>query len=192
MNPQQPTEQTSVSYETGIWVFIFADMCMFALYFFVFALDRSLHPDQFLQGQMTLNKTFGGANTLILLLSSCFMAKAVHAARFYDTANYSRNVRLTILCGCMFMVIKASEYFETLTGGYHVATNVFYRDYFVFTGLHMLHVITGLSVLAYAQFFGNSDKSLKNNARFIENSALYWHMVDVLWVVLFTLIYLAP
>lgn len=192
MNPQVTTVQTTAPSETGIWIFILADMCIFALYFFVFAWDKSLHSAQFVQGQASLNTTLGGANTLILLLSSCFMAKAVQAARLSDMTHYARYIRLTMLCGGVFLVIKVSEYAEKLTADYHIASNEFYRDYFAFTGLHMLHVITGLCVLAYALQFGRNNKSLKTHARFIENSGLYWHMVDLLWVVLFTFIYLVP
>lgn len=192
MSQQVSTAQTPTPSETGIWVFIFADMCIFALYFFVFAWDKSQHPAQFIEGQASLDTTLGAANTLILLVSSCFMARAVQSARLFDIKNYTRYIRLTILCGCAFLIIKVTEYFEKLTGGYHVATNEFYRDYFVFTGLHMLHVITGLCVLAYALQFGKNIQSLNTHALFIENSGLYWHMVDLLWVVLFTFIYLVP
>jgi nitric oxide reductase NorE protein len=192
MNQTASATQKAAIGETGIWVFILADMCIFALYFFVFAWDKSLHSAQFIQGQASLNTTLGATNTVILLLSSCFMAKAVHAARLFDIAHYARYIRLTILCGCVFLVIKAYEYSEKLTIGYHVATNEFYSDYFAFTGLHMLHVITGLCVLIYSLQFASRDQSLKTHTRFIENSGLYWHMVDLLWVVLFTFIYLVP
>jgi len=178
--------------ETGMWIFILADMCIFALYFFVFAWDKSQHPEQFIQGQATLNTTLGGANMIILLVSSFFMATAVHAARQLDVARYRHSIRLTLLCGSAFLVIKGFEYSEKLNAGFHVASNEFYRDYFTFTGLHALHVITGLCLLAYALPFGANGNLLHQRARFIENSGLYWHMVDLLWVVLFALIYLVP
>ena len=178
--------------ETGMWVFILADLTIFALFFWVFAWDKSLHPEQFIQGPATLNKNLGGANTLILLLSSCFMAKAVHAVRFSDITRYSRNLLLTMACGCTFFVIKLIEYSDKISAGYNIASNEFYRDYFAFTGLHLLHVIIGLCVLGYARHFEKDNKTLNTQAVFIENSGLYWHMVDLLWVVLFSLIYLAP
>jgi len=178
--------------ETGMWLFILADMCIFAMYFAVFAWDKSLHPEQFIQGQATLNNTLGGANTIILLISSFFMAKAVHAARWADTKNTARYIQLTILCGCAFLVIKAVEYSDKLNAGFNISTNEFYRDYFAFTGLHMLHVIIGLCLLVYALNFAKNDKNINSHSRYIENSGVYWHMVDLLWVVLFALIYLVP
>lgn len=178
--------------ETGMWLFILADMCIFAMYFWIFARDKLLHSQQFLEGQATLNTTIGGANTLILLVSSFFMAQAVHAARASELTRYARYIRLTIACGCVFLVLKMTEYSAKLSAGYHVATNEFYRDYFAFTGLHALHVITGLCVLAYALQFAKQQQPISDHARFIENSGIYWHMVDLLWIVLFALIYLAP
>lgn len=178
--------------ETGMWIFILADMCIFALYFWVFLHDKSLHPDEFLQGQATLNTTLGGANTLILLVSSFFMASAVHANRNSDIPSFIRHLLFTILCGCAFLAIKGIEYSEKFAAGYHVASNVFYRDYFAFTALHMFHVITGILLLAYALYFSTRTENIHTHSRYIENTGLYWHMVDLLWIVLFSLIYLIP
>lgn len=190
MNQVENRKQNAA--ETGMWLFILADMCIFAMYFGVFLHDKSLHPDQFTQGQATLNTTLGGSNTLILLLSSYFMAKTVDAARRSDIASYARHLQLTIFCGCAFLVIKTVEYHEKITAGYHVASNLFYRDYFAFTALHLFHVITGLCLLFFALQFRKHEKYFTSHARFIENTGLYWHMVDLLWIVLFTLIYLVP
>jgi len=192
MNQRANISQKSTAAETGMWIFVLADMCIFAMYFAVFAWDKFLHAEQFIHGQATLNIRLGGANTIILLISSFFMAKAVLAARLADTKNYARYIRLTIVCGCAFLVIKAVEYSDKLNAGFTVATNEFYRDYFAFTGLHMLHVITGLCLLIYALHFAKHGENINSHSRYIENSGVYWHMVDLLWVVLFALIYLAP
>lgn len=192
--PTQLTQETQVSTtpaETGMWLFILADMCIFAMYFWVFARDKSLHAEQFIQGQATLNTGLGGLNTLILLVSSFFMVKAVQAARLSNAVLYSRYLKLTMASGCAFLVIKLSEYNEKFSAGFYVATNEFYRDYFAFTALHMMHVITGLCLLGYALHFAKG-QHLNSHSRFIENTGIYWHMVDLLWVVLFALIYLAP
>lgn len=179
--------------ETGMWLFVLADMCIFSMYFWIFARDKILQPEQFLQGQQTLNTTLGGVNTIILLLSSFLIAKAVHAARTGNITMYSRFLWLTILCGGAFVVFKTFEYSEKISAGYHIATNDFYRDYFAFTGLHMFHVITGLCLLFYALTFAKHGQSnITRHSNFIENTGVYWHMVDLLWVILFTLIYLAP
>lgn len=185
-------ENNSAPAEAGIWVFLLADMIIFAMYFAVFVFDKSLQPQQFIAGQATLDTRLGGLNTVILLVSSYFMATAVHAARAANTARYSRYLRLTIACGCAFLVVKAIEYSAKFSAGYDIATDLFYRDYFAFTGLHMLHVIIGLCLLAYAGWLAKAGHRIDQHGRFIEGTGLYWHMVDLLWVVLFALIYLVP
>ncbi|MDP7068779.1 MAG: cytochrome c oxidase subunit 3 [Acidimicrobiales bacterium] len=178
--------------EVGVWIFILADMCVFAMYFGVFAWDKHLHPEQFVQGQATLNNGFGALNTIVLLISSYFMASAVHAARAQKIEVYARLIRLTIVCGSAFLVVKTAEYTEKISAGFHIASNEFYRNYFSFTGFHMVHVIVGLSFVTYLLFSIRTSEQVRANASFIEGVGLYWHMVDLLWVVLFSLIYLVP
>ena len=183
-------ERSSV--EAGVWVFILADMCIFSLYFGVFAWDKHLHPEQFTQGQATLNSGFGALNTLVLLTSSYFMASAVHAARAQRIEVYVRSIRLAIVCGLVFFVVKTVEYTEKISAGFHIATNEFYRNYFSFTGFHMIHVIVGTSFIIYLLSSIRTSDQVRANTSFIEGVGLYWHMVDLLWVVLFSLIYLVP
>lgn len=185
------TRQTSPA-ETGVWVFVFADMFIFALYFMVFLYDKSLHASEFAQGQATLARHLGGFNTLVLLLSSLFMANAVRAIRLHDIAACQRFLRLTILCALVFICVKTFEYSEKITAGFHIATNVFYRDYFAFTGFHLIHVIIGLSLLSWLLVAVKQAEPDPDNIRTTEGIGLYWHMVDLLWIVLFTLIYLVP
>lgn len=178
--------------ETGIWLFILADLTLFALFFFVFANDKSNLPEQFIAGQATLNTYFGAFNTVVLLFSSYFVATAVHAARILDKVTFTRSIKLTMLCGFAFLVVKFLEYREKLELGFHIASNEFYRNYFVFTGIHLWHVIIGLSLLGFILFESRKPNYLNDKQAFVEGSALYWHMVDLLWVVLFSLIYLVP
>ena len=178
--------------ETGIWVFILADLSIFALYFVVFAFEKSRMPELFIAGQQTLNQTFGGINTLLLLTSSYFMARAVQFARIDALQPFQQALGRTMLCGTGFLVIKTIEYSDKFSGGYHIATDTFFRNYFAFTGFHMLHVILGMSLLLYLRLFIRSSQGFQQNLHNIEGVGLYWHMVDLLWVILFTLIYLVP
>jgi len=191
-NPRTADTRQASPAETGVWVFIFADMCIFALYFMVFLYDKSLHASEFAQGQATLARHLGGFNTLVLLLSSLFMANAVRAIRLQDIPGCQRFLRLTLLCGLVFVCVKTFEYSAKFSGGFHIASNLFYRDYFAFTGLHLIHVLIGLSLLAWLYFTVNMPEMNRENIRTTEGIGLYWHMVDLLWIVLFTLIYLAP
>jgi nitric oxide reductase NorE protein len=178
--------------ETGVWIFILADMCIFCLYFWVFTWDKSHSPEQFITGQSTLNTYYGALNTFVLLVSSYFVASAVNAARQQKIDRFKRFLKLTIFCGVIFLVVKCLEYTEKFNAGFHIVTNEFYRNYFAFTGFHMLHVIIGLSLLSYILFESKKSEYLNDHQQFIEGSALYWHMVDLLWVILFSLIYLVP
>ncbi|MCG8673697.1 MAG: cytochrome c oxidase subunit 3 [Pseudomonadales bacterium] len=187
----KPLTDISAPSEFGVWLFILADMCIFAMYFAVHLWEKSLNPDMFLQGQATLNTQYGGFNTVVLLLGSCFVAKSLHAARHAQIDRYKRLLTLTILTGVVFLVVKTVEYQEKFAAGFHIATNEFYRNYFAFTGFHMLHVIIGLSFLMWLLFSINSKEKVANNLGNIESVGLYWHMVDLLWVILFALIYLA-
>lgn len=191
--------------EAGVWVFLLADMCVFAMYFAVFAWDKRAHPEQFAHGQASLNTYLAAFNTIALLVSSYFMASAVHAARTGAKGTCARYLELTSLCGVAFLIAKTVEYTSKISAGAHIATNVFYRDYFCFTGLHMMHLVTGLGLLLYTLYALRSAAPEAQDERsdapagdlgvkvsFVDGVGLYWHMVDLLWVVLFTLIYLVP
>ena len=178
--------------ELGAWIFIFADMCIFAMYFGVYLWEKSLSPAMFSQGQATLNTGVGGFNTLVLLLSSYFVAKAVHQARLAQLKPFKLGLKLTIFCGLIFLCVKFVEYREKLSAGINLTTNEFYQYYFAFTGFHMLHVILGISFLAWLLFSIKTTDQLNYKTQTVESVGLYWHMVDLLWVVLFALIYLAP
>ncbi len=178
--------------EIGVWLFIFADMCIFAMYFGVFVWEKNLNPAIFAEGQATLSAQLGGLNTVILLISSYFAAKAVHSARVFNIDAYRRFIKLTIFCGLAFLCVKFVEYSDKFSAGFDIATNAFYRNYFSFTGFHLLHVILGLSFLAWLLFSTKTAEQLKENVKASEGVGLYWHMVDLLWVVLFSLIYLVP
>ena len=178
--------------EIGVWLFVFADMCIFAMYFGVFVWEKKLNPAMFAEGQATLSTQFGGLNTVVLIISSFFVAKAVHSARKLNIDAYRRFIKLTIFCGLTFLCVKFVEYSDKFSAGFDIATNEFYRNYFSFTGFHLLHVILGLSLLTWLLFSVKTTEQLKESNQTSESVGLYWHMVDLLWVVLFSLIYLVP
>ncbi len=178
--------------EIGVWLFVFADMCIFAMYFGVFVWEKKLYPAMFEEGQETLSTEFGGLNTVVLLISSFFAAKAVHSARMLNIDAYRRFIKLTMLSGLAFLCVKFLEYSDKFSAGFDIATNEFYRNYFAFTGFHLLHVILGLSFLGWLLISVKTTEQLKGNVKASEGVGLYWHMVDLLWVVLFSLIYLVP
>jgi len=175
--------------EEGIWAFVLGDMLLFALFFGTFLYYRNQQPEIFLQSQLLLNKNYGAINTLLLLTSSWFVATAVHVYRKNNTVWAARFLAAGFLCGLGFAIIKVTEFTEKFRAGITLNTNDFFMYYFMFTGIHFLHVLIGLVVLFFIRrtALRTPDAS---GIRTLENGATFWHMVDLLWIVLFPLIYL--
>lgn len=180
--------------ETGVWVFILGDMLMFALFFLVYSYYRGKAPDLFAASQDTLNLNYGAINILFLLTSSWFVALGLHAIRENRPLLASRLLMLAGSCGMGFTVVKFIEYSEKVREGYFLTTNDFYMYYYVLTGIHFLHLIIGMGVLTFLWFKCRSLLAVGDVApgeiQTFESGAAYWHMVDLLWIVLFSLIYL--
>jgi nitric oxide reductase NorE protein len=181
--------------ESGIWVFILLDMLIFAEMFGIYGWYRAEHPELFRTSQEALNPLYGLAYTLLLLSSSWCVVMAVSAARRGLVALSSRLVLWGLALGAAFAAIKIVEYSGKLSSGITPLTNDFFMFYFVLTFVHLLHASVGLGVLAYmrAQIRGLTLSPAgddQKRMRMIETSAVYWHMVDLLWIVLFALFYL--
>jgi nitric oxide reductase NorE protein len=176
--------------DSGVWIFIIADMGAFALFFLLFTVGRVGNPALYEESRQHLNATLGLLNTLILLTSSLFMVRAVEAARREDRGGVSRSLALTILIGLGFAVSKFVEYAAKAEAGISLTTNEFFTYYFVFTGIHFLHFVIGIGALA--MMLSKSGRGVLD-ARFvtwIESVGCYWHMVDLLWIMLFPMLYL--
>jgi nitric oxide reductase NorE protein len=182
--------------EAGIWVFVLLDMLIFTEMFVIFVWSRSEHRDLFHASQEKVNPAFGLTYTLLLLASSWCVVMAVGAARRSMISVASNFARWGFLLGAGFAALKIVEYTGKFAAGITPLTNGFFMFYFVLTLVHLLHASVGLGVLAYMRnqihALGQSleDPSGPNRLRMIESSAVYWHMVDLLWIVLFALFYL--
>ena len=171
-----------------IWVFVLADLLSFAYYFVVFMIYRAEHTEVFLASQRHLDMTLATVNTLVLLASSRAVAQALRAARDDDHERAVRLVTHAGLCGVLFVVIKVAEWIIEIRAGYTLPRNDFFMFYFTLTGVHLFHVLGGLLVLTL-MVRELREPSLRRPAM-VETGAIYWHMVDLIWVVLFALIYL--
>ena len=176
--------------EVGIWVFVLGDMFVFGLFFTVFVYYRGLDLELFRSSQATLNQNYGALNTLLLLFSSWFVVLAVIDVREHAARYAARLLGLAMLCGIGFSIVKFIEYGEKLRAGLGIMTNDFYMYYYIFTGLHFVHVIIGLGVLLYLRSMVRVGVKSAGELRIFESGAIYWHMVDLLWIVLFPLLYL--
>jgi nitric oxide reductase NorE protein len=170
-----------------IWVMVLGDLIIFGVYFIIFMIYRAMQPPEFLASQEQLNINIGVLNTLVLLASSWFIARSVQAARANDHAHALRLTYLGGLCGVAFVVIKGYEWSTKIAQGYTISSNEFFTFYYMFTGVHLFHVSLGLLIL------GVVIRELRNPRRqrqsMVESGATYWHMVDLIWVVIFALFY---
>lgn len=176
--------------EAGVWIFILGDICVFAVFFTYFLIQRSKHVDLFDLSQSTLNKNLGAVNTVFLLISSLFVVLAVRAMRVDQRVLARRLIVGAFVCGVAFIVVKAFEYSERVAAHQIPTTNSFYLLYFVLTGLHLFHLIIGLGVLAALFVLARKTGLSTHQWAFFEGGACFWHMVDLLWLVLFPLIFL--
>jgi nitric oxide reductase NorE protein len=189
-SPTSLNAKKKIPGEAGVWVFILGDLNVFAVFFIYFLIQRSKHPDLFTLSQAALNKDFGAINTVLLLVSSLFVVMAVRAMRAARSAQARRFLVGGFVCGVLFIVVKAVEYHERIAAHQVPSTNGFFMLYFVLTGLHLVHLIVGLAVLTALWSFTRKPDLTANQWAFFEGGACFWHMVDLLWLVLFPLIFL--
>jgi nitric oxide reductase NorE protein len=185
---QQPPRR--LAGDSGLWLFITADVFVFALFFALFTWGRVHNPALYEQSRQSLAVGYGLANTLILLTSSWFMVLAVEAAREGARAHTQRHLVLAMAVGSAFAVSKLLEYRAKFEAGITMLSNEFFMYYFVFTGIHFLHFLVGLVVLAVCLRMAATRAMDARFRVWIEASGCYWHMVDLLWIVLFPLLYL--
>lgn len=175
--------------ELGLWVFILGDMTLFGLFFAVFLWENRLDRVGFAASAAHLHRAIGGVNTLVLLLSSYLVVIALHAYRRGAMARVRVVLTGVIGCAVVFAALKAVEYSAALGAGHVVTSNMFWTFYFVLTGIHLLHVLIGAVLIALWHRNTRAGTSAAGGRRFPEIAAVYWHMVDLLWVVIFTLLY---
>ncbi len=185
---QAAGERERVPGTAGIWFFIIGDLLMFGVYFACYMVYRTRDQATFLHSQALLNQPIGAINTLILLTSSLLVALGTQAVRQRESAEARRLLGTAVAIGALFPVLKMFEWVPDIAGGLTPGVNLFWLFYYVMTGLHLVHVLVGLTVLGYV--IGSLRPEAEPRIRFIETGALYWHMVDILWLVLFAVFYL--
>lgn len=170
-----------------IWIFVGIEAVIFSSYFVIYMLYRIWNPAEFLESQARLSQNFGAANTVILLVSSWLVARAVQAAREQRFEAAARQVLLTLGCGLLFVGSKLLEWSTKVRDGYELSTNTFFSFYYFLTGIHVVHVLMGFGFLGVMLYQLRSP--LRRSLPTIEAGGIYWHMVDFLWVIIFALLY---
>ena len=175
----------------GIWTFVFIDMIVFSLFFVVYLSERLRLPGVFAASQTHLDPKFGLVDALILLTSSLFVAEAVAAARLAQARLVRIRLALALGCGLMFSASKLTEYAGKFAAGITPVTNSFFSFYFLLTMIHFLHVLAGMVFIAHCLTRARAENGQPTYLTKLENTGLFWHFVDLLWLFLFPLLYLA-
>lgn len=175
--------------EEGLWAFVIGDMLIFAIFFIVFLYYGRAEPELFHHGQLSLRLERGLLNTFILLTSSWLVVLGMRAARGVNPRGAAKWFGGTMLLGLCFAGVKVVEYIGKLGVGIGPHTDIFYMLYFIFTGIHLAHVLIGMGVLAVMMRLSRGAVD-EGRVRLLEGGAIFWHLVDMLWIVLFPLIYL--
>ncbi|MCK4674979.1 MAG: cytochrome c oxidase subunit 3 family protein [Gammaproteobacteria bacterium] len=174
----------------AIWFFIFAELLVFAIAFISYAVVRIQNVEMFNQYQLTLNRELGAANTLLLITASYFVVRAIHAIRLDDVKNCIKWLYASLACGSGFLLLKSLEYYDKFADGINLSTNTFYMFYLSLTMFHFLHVILGMIILFAIAIKAQRGGYSAQDHIGIETGASYWHMVDLVWIILFPLVYI--
>lgn len=169
---------------------LFGEMSFFAAFFASFLYYRGFDPSGFDLAQRELNQSVGLINTVLLLTSSLFVAKAVEATRRVQTDVAPRLFLLAIACALGFICLKAYEYHELFDRGIAISDHTFFSFYFGLTVLHLGHVVIGAILLFVMSRATRRRLAKPVHFAMTESGACFWHMVDLLWIVIFALLYL--
>lgn len=188
------------SYPPGdfaIWIVIYIELLTFGLMFLGYAFSRRADIELFNASQSVLNQASGFVDTLILITSSYFVVKAVNTVKNARIENIqasnesaSRWLLAAILFGIMFLINKLLEFSDIFSQGINLSTNTFFMFYLLLTMFHFMHVVLGVVILFNIRKRTKIGCYSEQNCRGIESGALYWHLVDLLWIILFPLVYI--
>jgi nitric oxide reductase NorE protein len=175
--------------EWGLWVFILGDLTLFGVFFAALMSDRRQDPDGYALAAGQLHLGLGTVNTLLLLTSSYLVVGALGAEKHGRTAARRRRLAGALTCAGAFLVVKVIEYLAVASDDRPSASSSrFLAYFFVLTGIHVLHVLIGAALLLH---WRGKQGAQRLSTRFIEGASVYWHMVDILWIMLFSLLYVA-
>ncbi len=175
--------------DLGVWLVILLELLTFAILFVAFAFARTREVELFNASQATLNLQAGALNTVLLITGSWCVACAVRAVARNAQAAGARWLLASLACGAGFMGVKLAEFAQKLDAGVDMSSNTFYMFYYFLTGFHFLHVLVGMLAIAYLWFKTRRGAYGSHNLHALETGAAFWHMVDLLWIVLFPLVY---
>jgi cytochrome c oxidase subunit III len=202
---QEPTihneeHRDDIGAKMGMWIFIFTELLLFGGLFLVYAVFRNQYSEEFHISAHQLNGFIGTLNTVILLISSMTIAMSITAIQKGNRPLAFKLILVTLLCALVFLVNKYFEWGHKIRIDLYPGTDLmftlkhgevlFFSLYFFMTGLHALHIIVGMVLLTIVAVKVKTKKIDASRYVLLENGALYWHLVDLIWIFLFPLLYL--
>lgn len=194
--------QQAESAKLGMWVFLLTEVLLFGGLFVTYAVFRSWNPDMFYNAHKQLNVTLGSINTVVLITSSVTVALAIRSIQLNRKKHAMALLAVTLILAGVFLVIKYFEYshkfhlgqlpgkFYTFRGLEGTNPHIFFSVYFAMTGLHGFHVLAGMIVISIMIVRTSRDHFSSQYYTPVELTGLYWHLVDLIWIYLFPLLYL--
>lgn len=172
-----------------IWIIIFLELITFGIALIAMVFYAKQDPILFHESRLELNITFGAVNTVFLLTSGFFMANSVHELKQKNNSKARMYLLVTMLFGMLFLILKSLEYASKIDQDLVMGTNTFFTFYWMLTLFHVVHVIVGLVILSFV-YFGIKKENSTTKMEDVEASAAFWHMCDLIWLLIFPVIYL--
>ena len=173
--------------DLAVWIIVMAELLTFGILFLSFA--RSLNVAMFNESQRTLDLNAGALNTVLLITGSWCVVHAVRAVRADKSVAGARWLLVALACGSGFVAIKMHEFAGKIEAGIDLSTNTFYMFYILLTAFHFFHVIFAMVFLIILWNKTRQGAYGSHEHHALESGAAFWHMVDLLWIVLFPLVY---
>lgn len=195
-------EHEYVSSKEGVWIFLTSEILMFGGLFVAYFIYSNMYPEVFLEGSKSTNWMLGATNTVVLLFSSLTMALGIYYCQMNDRKKAVMNLGLTIVCGAIFMMVKYFEYSHKIHEGWMPGTwftgdtkgienlPLYFSFYFMMTGLHGIHVLAGMCLVGWVMIRANRGEFGPKYYTPVEGVGLFWHLIDLIWIFLFPLLYL--
>ncbi|MGD8216919.1 cytochrome c oxidase subunit 3 family protein [Pseudomonas thivervalensis] len=176
--------------DLAMWFFILAELSVFALLILAFTVAQMLYPQMFSEGRQLLDRSTGLAMTLSLLTAGLFAALAQEQVRQDRPRRAALWLCGALLLACGYVAIKLTEYAHLLANGLGMEHNTFFTLYWILTAFHFLHVLLGMVILAWLAEGCRRGRYGSQRNSGLESGVLYWHMVDLVWVLLFPVVYI--
>jgi len=172
-----------------IWIIIFMELITFGIASIFFLSEGRSNIDTFTESTSHLNLLVGTINTMILLISGYFAAISIEQFKKGDLKKSKRSLIFTLLGGLVFIILKSYEYFEKLEQGYTIIFNDFFSFYWLLTGFHLIHLLVGMVILLFL-YRSLNRKGKDADPDDFEAGTAFWHMCDLIWLMLFPILYL--